>query len=86
MFGVVPSAVRLPPNPCRRLGRDGPAADHNALSLAEYKSTWSLDESSNTHFHVKLGAPRIKALCNQEVVLYFTLDEILFYESKDFTV
>lgn len=67
-------------------GKEGPSADHNALSLAEYKSTWSLDESSNTHFHVKLGAPRIKALCNQEVVLYFTLDEILFYDSKDFTV
>ena len=67
-------------------GKDGPCADHNALSLAEYKSTWSLDENSGTYFHVKLGAPRIKALCNREVVLYFTLDEILFYESKDFSV
>ena len=67
-------------------GKNGPSADRGALSLAEYKSTWSLDESSSTHFHVKLGAPRIKALCNQEVVLYFVLDEVLFYDSKDFSV
>ncbi|EKM50129.1 uncharacterized protein PHACADRAFT_153519 [Phanerochaete carnosa HHB-10118-sp] len=67
-------------------GKNGPSADHAALSLAEYQSNWSLDESSNTHFHIKLGSPRIKALCNQEVVLYFVIDEVLFYDSKDFSV
>ena len=64
-------------------GRNGPSADRAAISLAEYRSTWVLGDS-NVHFHVKLGAPRIRALCQQEVILYFTVDEVLFYESADF--
>lgn len=64
-------------------GKNGPSADRAAISLAEYRSTWVLGDS-NVHFHVKLGAPRIRALCQQEVILYFTVDEVLFYESADF--
>lgn len=64
-------------------GKNGPSADRAAISLAEYRSTWVLGES-NAHFHVKLGAPRVRALCGQEVVLYFVIDEVLFYDSQDF--
>ena len=56
--------------------------DRAGVSLAEYKSTWGHDDS--TPFHFKFAAPRIRALCNQEVILYFTIDEVLFYESDDF--
>lgn len=53
--------------------------------LAEYRSMTSV-HGSDIHFHVKLGAPRIKALCEQEVILYFTIDELIIYESDDFNV
>lgn len=66
--------------------KNDPYTDHGALSLAGYKTTWFLGESSSTHFHVKIGAFRIKAHCNQEVILYFVLHEVLFYDSKDFSV
>lgn len=58
-------------------------ADRPALSLAEYRSTWVLNDSS-AHFHVRLGAPRIKAVCNQEVILFFSVDEVQFYDTTDF--
>ncbi|KAJ3554928.1 hypothetical protein NM688_g2854 [Phlebia brevispora] len=64
-------------------GRKGEIADRTLLSLAEYRSTWVLSDSTS-HFHVKLGAPRIRAVCNQEVILFFTVDEVLFYETTDF--
>ena len=66
-------------------GKNGPSADRAAISLAEYRSTWVLGDNS-VHFHVRLGAPRIRALCGQEVVLFFTIDEVLFYDSADFTL
>ncbi len=61
----------------------GHSVDRTALSLAEYRSTWVASESL-IHFHVTLGAPRIQALCGEEVVLFFTVDEVVFYESDDF--
>lgn len=64
-------------------GRRGPVSDRPALSLAEYRSTWVLNDSP-THFHVKLGAPRIKAVCDREVIIVFSVDEVLFYDSPDF--
>lgn len=54
-------------------------------SLAEYRST-SSSHSSDLHFHVKLGAPRVKALCDQEVILYFTIDDLYIYDTEDFNV
>ncbi|TCD65183.1 hypothetical protein EIP91_003005 [Steccherinum ochraceum] len=54
-------------------------------ALAEYRSTSSA-YSGDIHFHVKMGAPRVKALCDQEVILYFTIDELFIHDSEDFTV
>ena len=61
----------------------GPVVDRPSLSLAEYRSTWVLNESSE-HFHIRLGAPRVKAVCGQEVILFFSVDEVLFYDTADF--
>ncbi|THH28534.1 hypothetical protein EUX98_g5660 [Antrodiella citrinella] len=54
-------------------------------ALAEYRSTSSV-HGSDVHFHVKLGAPRVKALCDQEVIMYFTIDDLYIYDGDDFTV
>ncbi|KAF7328255.1 hypothetical protein MVEN_02565400 [Mycena venus] len=33
-----------------------------------------------------LGRPRVKALCSHEVLLYFTVEDIAFFESSDFSL
>lgn len=59
--------------------------NHADISIAEYKSDWSLSLGGGPQFHAKFGAPRIEALCEREVVLYFCVDEILFSPDKSFT-
>lgn len=54
------------------------------ISLAEYKSTWS-SQHFGVQFHLLFGAPKVDALCSQEVVIYFTLDEVHFYDDEHFT-
>lgn len=66
-------------------GTESTATDIKA-SLAEYSSTSYPSWSGDFHFHVKLGAPRVEALCGQELVLYFMVDSLTVYESTDFTV
>lgn len=58
--------------------------DRAGVSLAEYKSTGSA-QHFDVHFHLLFGKPKIEALCSQEVVIYFTLDEVHFYDDKHFT-
>ncbi|PCH38353.1 hypothetical protein WOLCODRAFT_115316 [Wolfiporia cocos MD-104 SS10] len=65
-------------------GLTGQASDWKTTCIAEFRSTWTLDASAETHFHLKLGAPRIKPICSREAVLYFTVDEVTFYDSADF--
>ncbi|CCM02877.1 uncharacterized protein FIBRA_04991 [Fibroporia radiculosa] len=60
--------------------------DWKSTILAEYRSTWSLHADSGFHFHVRLGAPRVQPVCSRETILYFTIDEILFFESDDLSV
>lgn len=61
-----------------------PPADRLSTCLAEIKSTW-LSYAPETHFHIKFAPPKVRALCKHEVVLYFTLDELSFYDSDDFS-
>lgn len=62
-------------------------ADRSAICLSEYRSDWTvLGQHSNLQFHVKFGAPRVKALCKREVIIYFHIDELFVYDGIDFTV
>ena len=47
--------------------------DRRGTCLAEYR---------NSHFNIKLAAPRIRPLCAREVVLYFKIDEVEFIKGN----
>jgi hypothetical protein len=64
--------------------QNGQPVDRPAISLAEYRSTWVLHDGG-IHFHIKFGAPQVAALCNDEILMYFIADEVLFYKTEDFT-
>ncbi|CCM05147.1 uncharacterized protein FIBRA_07356 [Fibroporia radiculosa] len=55
--------------------------DWREISLAEYRSTFNNYQhmGSDVHFHAKLGAPTLTAVCAQEATIIFTLEEVLFY-------
>ncbi|EMD37679.1 hypothetical protein CERSUDRAFT_105605 [Gelatoporia subvermispora B] len=48
--------------------------------LAEFKTAWIARRENSIHFHVKLGAPRIHAICSREAVLYFNVKDVSFYD------
>lgn len=56
--------------------------DYAGICLAEYDSRWSRDVGP--HFYFKFGPPQVKVLCNQEVVVYFNIEEARFYESEGY--
>ncbi|PCH40165.1 hypothetical protein WOLCODRAFT_68457 [Wolfiporia cocos MD-104 SS10] len=53
------------------------------ICAAEFRSYWTLDSESEVHFHIKLGAPRIKPVCSREAILIFSVDEVLFYDTDE---
>ncbi|TFY68932.1 hypothetical protein EVJ58_g722 [Rhodofomes roseus] len=59
--------------------------DWKSLCLAEYRSTSRPLPDWDGHFHLRLGAPRVKPVCSREAIIYFSVDEVLFYEDADFT-
>jgi hypothetical protein len=67
------------------LGLTGPTpADRLSTCLTEIKSIWLPDVQ--THFHLKFNPPTVRAICAHEAVFYFNVQEILFYETADFTL
>lgn len=62
----------------------GGSLDRLQSSIAEYANTWTAHEG-NVFFHIRFSAPEVVALCNEEVVVYFIVDEVFFYNSEDFT-
>ena len=58
--------------------------DRSQASIAEYANTWTA-HGENVFFHIRFGAPEVAPLCNDEVIVYFTIDEVFFYKSQDFT-
>ncbi|EKM54030.1 uncharacterized protein PHACADRAFT_257614 [Phanerochaete carnosa HHB-10118-sp] len=58
--------------------------DRSQASIAEYANTWTAHEGG-AFFHVRFGAPEVAALCNDEIIVYFVIDEVFFYDSEDFT-
>ncbi|KAL4248925.1 hypothetical protein ABKN59_007566 [Abortiporus biennis] len=63
--------------------REPSIEDRIKASLAEYRSVW-VNQDSDIHFHVRMSAPRVRALCQNEVILYFPVDEAYFYDSDNF--
>ncbi|TBU53639.1 hypothetical protein BD310DRAFT_980934 [Dichomitus squalens] len=57
---------------------------NSASALAEYQ-TWlfeDLDSEIEWHSSMKFREPRVTILCAREIVLYFTLSEVRFYEAR----
>lgn len=65
---------------------EGETVDWKITSLSQYLSTWSSHDEADVHFRIKMGPPRIKPVCSQEVILYFNIDSIEFFNSTDFSV
>ncbi|KAJ7651380.1 hypothetical protein FB45DRAFT_820896 [Roridomyces roridus] len=64
----------------------GRPKDVLSVCLAEINSSWLPSSSiDSTQFHISFGAPQIKALCSHEVLLYFNIDHIAFFEGSDFS-
>ncbi|KAJ7210092.1 hypothetical protein GGX14DRAFT_451427 [Mycena pura] len=63
----------------------GRPRDVLSICLAEISSTWLMNTSIDTHFHIRFGAPHTKALCSNEVLLHFTIEDIAFFGSSDFS-
>ncbi|OBZ68799.1 hypothetical protein A0H81_11368 [Grifola frondosa] len=59
--------------------------DWRSTCLAEYSSINSIHGDSEIHFQLKLGPPRIEALCSREVIMYFRVREASFFHGVDFT-
>ena len=68
------------------LGQSPDTANDIKVALADYRSTSSGGGVTDVYFHAVFGAPNIKALCEQEVILYFSLDYLYIYETEDFSV
>lgn len=54
-----------------------------AIYLAECRSTASSSHNRDTQFYLKFNAPQVAALCDDEVIVYFNVDEVLFYHAWD---
>ncbi|KZT65461.1 hypothetical protein DAEQUDRAFT_676750 [Daedalea quercina L-15889] len=59
--------------------------DWKSYCLAEYRSIRGSVPGLDALFHVRLRPLRLQPLCAREAILYFSVDEILFYEDADFT-
>ncbi|EKM54057.1 uncharacterized protein PHACADRAFT_145658 [Phanerochaete carnosa HHB-10118-sp] len=64
-------------------GPEGQVLDRPGISLAEYRSTW-ISQRADIHFHLTFGAPEVVALCNDEVIVHYVIDEAYFYKSDNF--
>ena len=64
-----------------RLGRP---SDPLSTCLAEISSTWVTNYTKEDHFFARFGAPEIKAFCPHEVVLFFHVEDIAWFNSRTF--
>ncbi|PSR75662.1 hypothetical protein PHLCEN_2v8953 [Hermanssonia centrifuga] len=61
----------------------GRPQDLLTICLAEINSSWLLGSSVDTNFHVRFGPPKITALCQCEVIVYFDIEDIAFFSESD---
>ncbi|EKM54016.1 uncharacterized protein PHACADRAFT_29289 [Phanerochaete carnosa HHB-10118-sp] len=59
------------------------ASDYLTVSLADYHGKWAQD-GRDVYFHLKFGSPQGAALCDDDIIVFFAVDEILFYDIDDF--
>ena len=68
---------------------DNSKSAQRLLYLAEYRSYWSPSQRrSSAHelqFHLKFGCPRVSVVCSCEVIMWFSIEEVLLYDSNDFS-
>lgn len=69
----------------KRLALD-PTEDALSVCLAELDSRWMSNPTVDDHFFIQFKAPRVKALCSQEVILYFEVGNVWFFDGEDFEV
>lgn len=61
----------------------------DSISLSEYRSGWLSSyqgaPTSGLKWTAKFNPPRVEAMCNDELILHFIIDEVVFHEdeSKD---
>ncbi|PSS11038.1 hypothetical protein PHLCEN_2v3334 [Hermanssonia centrifuga] len=64
----------------------GRPQDCLSIALAEISSSWLMNAVIDNHFHVRFGAPKVRALCSHEVILYFDIQDIAFFRNSDFSI
>ncbi len=64
----------------------GRPQDCLSIALAEISSSWLMNAVIDNHFHVRFGAPKVRALCSHEVILYFDIQDIAFFRNSDFSM
>lgn len=68
----------------------GQVSAWQSICLAEYRSDWTAGDANGAakdmRFHFKFGPPHIQPVCCHEVLMYFDLDEVIFYEDDNCSV
>jgi len=62
----------------------GQTNDKLSACLAEISSLWLLSSTIESRFHIKFGAPKVQALCGNEVILTFDVEKIAFFHTENF--
>lgn len=60
------------------------SGDYLMASISEISSNWLLNAAVDNHFFIRFGAPKVKPLCPHEVVLYFDVEDVAFFDNGNF--
>jgi hypothetical protein len=66
------------------IARLGHPKDQLSVCMAEISSTWLMNATIDSKFHIQFGPPTVKALCKHEVILTFDVENIAFFHTDDF--
>lgn len=58
--------------------------DYLAASLVEISTNWLTSMSMGGHFFIHFGVPYIKPLCPHEVILFFDVKDVAFFDDANF--
>lgn len=53
--------------------------DMVSLCLAEMSSRWLHNAVTEHQFHIRFGAPKVRALCSREAIITFKVEKIAFF-------
>ena len=56
--------------------------DKLAAALSVFSTQWCPNISVDANFYIEFRAPRVKALCSYEVILYFDIAKIWFFDGE----